>query len=41
MEDEDAAFICPLTTKLMKGPMLAPDGYSYEKEAIMEWLADN
>ena len=31
-------FICPITTKIMKQPMSAPDGHIYEKRAISEWI---
>jgi Tfp pilus assembly protein PilF len=32
------AFLCPITQDVMKDPVLAPDGYSYEREAIEQWL---
>ncbi|XP_006872093.1 PREDICTED: WD repeat, SAM and U-box domain-containing protein 1 isoform X2 [Chrysochloris asiatica] len=31
-------FICPITRELMKDPVIASDGYSYEKEAIENWI---
>jgi len=31
-------FICPITQELMKNPVVAADGQSYEKEAILCWL---
>jgi len=31
-------FICPITHELMKQPVLASDGFSYEKSAIIEWF---
>ena len=31
-------FICPITTKIMKQPVRAPDGFVYEKRAISEWI---
>ena len=31
-------FICPITTKIMKQPVRAPDGFIYEKRAISEWI---
>ncbi|KAL3131854.1 hypothetical protein ABBQ38_007567 [Trebouxia sp. C0009 RCD-2024] len=29
---------CPLTKELLKEPMIAADGYTYEKHAFQEWL---
>lgn len=34
-------FMCPITMVLMKDPVLASDGYTYEKEAIQQWLRSN
>ena len=31
-------FICPITDKIMKQPVNGPDGVTYEKRAIYEWL---
>ncbi|XP_037601341.1 WD repeat, SAM and U-box domain-containing protein 1 isoform X7 [Cebus imitator] len=31
-------FICPITRELMKDPVIASDGYSYEKEAMENWI---
>lgn len=31
-------FRCPLTRKVMKDPVVAPDGYTYERSAIEAWL---
>ena len=31
-------YICPITLDLMKDPVVAADGQSYEREAIMEWF---
>ncbi|XP_005724210.1 WD repeat, SAM and U-box domain-containing protein 1-like isoform X2 [Pundamilia nyererei] len=31
-------FLCPITRELMKEPVIAADGYSYEKEAIESWI---
>ncbi|XP_067301234.1 WD repeat, SAM and U-box domain-containing protein 1-like isoform X2 [Pseudorasbora parva] len=31
-------FLCPITRELMKDPVLAADGYSYEREAIESWI---
>uniref|UniRef100_A0A3Q4N2F3 WD repeat, SAM and U-box domain-containing protein 1 n=1 Tax=Neolamprologus brichardi TaxID=32507 RepID=A0A3Q4N2F3_NEOBR len=32
-------FLCPITRELMKEPVIAADGYSYEKEAIESWIS--
>ena len=37
-------YICPITHKTveeMVNPVCAPDGYTYEKEAIVHWLRNN
>lgn len=34
-------FTCPITQALFEVPMCAPDGRSYEKEAIEQWLSQN
>lgn len=34
-------FMCPITMVIMKEPVLASDGYTYEKEAIQQWLQSN
>ena len=31
-------FLCPITNKLMKHPVMGLDGVSYEKRAIIDWL---
>ncbi|NXY69457.1 WSDU1 protein, partial [Glareola pratincola] len=33
-------FLCPITRELMKDPVIAADGYSYEKDAIENWLSN-
>ena len=37
--DEQDAFKCPITTERMRDPVIAPDGHSYEREAIERWIA--
>ncbi|XP_065493566.1 WD repeat, SAM and U-box domain-containing protein 1 isoform X2 [Caloenas nicobarica] len=34
-------FLCPITRELMKDPVIAADGYSYEKEAMENWISTN
>ncbi|KAM9189403.1 WD repeat, SAM and U-box domain-containing protein 1 isoform 1-T1 [Mergus octosetaceus] len=33
-------FLCPITRELMKEPVIAADGYSYEKEAMENWISN-
>ncbi|XP_023639222.1 U-box domain-containing protein 32 isoform X2 [Capsella rubella] len=32
-------YLCPIFQELMKDPLIAADGFTYEAEAIREWLA--
>ena len=34
-----SSFLCPVTQQLMADPVSTSDGFSYEREAISEWLA--
>ncbi|KAG7466911.1 hypothetical protein MATL_G00147380 [Megalops atlanticus] len=31
-------FLCPITREIMKDPVIAADGFSYEREAIESWI---
>ena len=33
--------VCPITTELMREPVLAADGHTYERAAIEEWFANH
>ena len=33
-------FLCPILQTLMKDPVQAADGHSYERQAIERWLSD-
>uniref|UniRef100_A0A803VF37 WD repeat, SAM and U-box domain-containing protein 1 n=1 Tax=Ficedula albicollis TaxID=59894 RepID=A0A803VF37_FICAL len=33
-------FLCPITRELMKDPVIATDGYSYEREAMENWISN-
>jgi len=35
------SFYCPLTTELMKDPVVDPEGNTYDREAITAWLQKN
>jgi len=37
-DDPPHIFICPITQDVMEEPVVAADGYMYEKDAIEEWL---
>ena len=32
---------CPITRDLMEDPVIAEDGYTYERSAITRWINDN
>lgn len=34
-------YFCPITLEIMKNPVIAMDGHSYEKNAIERWLQNN
>jgi Mg-chelatase subunit ChlD len=34
-------FLCPINLSIMKDPAIAPDGHTYERAAITEWLQNN
>lgn len=35
------SFFCPITLEVMRDPVTAADGHSYEKDAIEVWLCEN
>jgi hypothetical protein len=35
------SFKCPITHAVMRHPVVATDGNSYERKAIVRWLATN
>ena len=37
--DTPHTYICPITKDIMKDPVLAADGFSYEREAIAKWFS--
>ena len=39
--DINDALCCPITGLIMDDPVIFPDGYTYEKKAISEWLSKN
>lgn len=43
LKDPDAGipdeYLCPITRELMKDPVIAEDGYTYEREAIVAWTS--
>jgi hypothetical protein len=34
-------WMCPITLQVMRDPVIGPDGHTYERSAISEWLAYN
>ena len=34
-------FLCPITRVVMKDPVVASDGHTYEQEAINKWFENN
>jgi len=43
IEDEDTpnCFKCPITKEPMEWPVIAHDGFTYEKSAIEKWISTN
>jgi tetratricopeptide (TPR) repeat protein len=37
----DKYFICPITHEIMKDPVIASDGHTYERSAIKKWRRNN
>ncbi|CAL4886078.1 unnamed protein product [Urochloa decumbens] len=38
LDDVPAYFVCPILKEVMRDPQIAGDGFTYEAEAIREWL---
>lgn len=41
MTTNTKAFECPITLTTMESPVLATDGYTYERDAITQWLLEH
>ncbi|CAF2458351.1 unnamed protein product [Rotaria sp. Silwood2] len=41
MTEPSSTFFCPITHELMIDPVIDPDGNSYERHAIVDWLQQN
>ncbi|CAF1362648.1 unnamed protein product [Didymodactylos carnosus] len=41
MNNPDDSLRCPITLELFSDPVLAQDGHTYEREAIVEWIEKN
>lgn len=41
MANPPEEYLCPITLTLMKDPVIGPDGHSYERSAIVQWLRTN
>jgi hypothetical protein len=38
MTEPMASFLCPITLEMMTDPVIDPDGNSYERSAIEDWV---
>ena len=38
LEETNKSFVCPVSQALMKDPVVAADGYTYERASIEEWI---
>ncbi|EKX45487.1 hypothetical protein GUITHDRAFT_53147, partial [Guillardia theta CCMP2712] len=39
--EHPADFLCPISMEVMKDPVIAMDGHSYERQNIERWLEDH
>ena len=35
------SFLCPISLEIMKDPVITPDGISFDRESIVDWLKDH
>jgi len=35
------AFVCPITQEIMEDPVITPQGMSFDRKAIIDWLSRN
>ncbi len=40
-EETPAEYLCPITQDIMKNPVIASDGYTYEKDEIEKWYTNH
>jgi len=40
-ESVPSYFLCPITQDIMRDPVVAEDGHSYESSAILKWLSSH
>ena len=40
-DNQEKFLVCPLTLEVMQDPVIATDGFTYEREAIQSWLKRN
>jgi hypothetical protein len=38
---EYESFLCPITQEIMQDPVITPNGISYERKAVLNWLEKN
>ena len=41
VKEKEKELICPITQKIMEEPVITPYGTTYEKSAIIDWIAKN
>lgn len=41
LKDPPSEFLCPITLEVMVNPVVLADGFTYEREAIEDWMARN
>jgi ankyrin repeat protein len=41
LQFEHTDYICPITLRVFRNPVLAPDGYFYEKYALVKWFKNS
>eukprot|EP00193_Tetraselmis_chui_P006265 CAMPEP_0177759868 /NCGR_PEP_ID=MMETSP0491_2-20121128/4959_1 /TAXON_ID=63592 /ORGANISM="Tetraselmis chuii, Strain PLY429" /LENGTH=50 /DNA_ID=CAMNT_0019275721 /DNA_START=133 /DNA_END=282 /DNA_ORIENTATION=- len=40
-DDLPASFFCPIVGEVFTDPVIAPDGNTYERSAILEWIGSS
>ena len=38
MNVPDDSLLCPITLEIFRDPVVAKDGHTYERQAIVEWI---
>jgi STIP1 homology and U-box containing protein 1 len=40
-EESIESFLCPISQEIMTDPVVTPEGISYDKKSILQWLSKN